>query len=165
VRSGVRFLTQREKGGVLMPGGKDGKQATLLQQSYSISTQMLGLQSTLDFVNLDITKDTVKTVTGQLSGSAGMGGTDSNKVLTLAAFAEWMANEFTPWAAYHALMAGQLLALDKSPQIWPIRVGKTWRWRSPNAFFSWLGKMPKKPVGLISSVLALNQESKVAFTP
>ena len=32
-----------------------------------------------------------------------------------------------PWAAYHALMSGQLIALDKQPGISLVGVGETWR--------------------------------------
>jgi hypothetical protein len=39
-----------------------------------------------------------------------------------------LANSFPPWAAYRALMAGRLVALDKCPGVRPIRVGETW-WR------------------------------------
>ena len=32
-----------------------------------------------------------------------------------------------PWAAYCALMASQLIGLDKHPVVWPVDMGETWR--------------------------------------
>jgi hypothetical protein len=80
-----------------------------------------------DFVDLDITDKIIEKVARRLSGSAGAGGTDSHALThwllhfgiasgrlqqALIDFAEWMGNEFLPWAAYRALMAGRLLALE-----------------------------------------------------
>ena len=39
----------------------------------------------------------------------------------------WMANDFLPWAAAHALLANRLMTLDKSPGIRPTRIGEIWR--------------------------------------
>jgi hypothetical protein len=41
---------------------------------------------------------------------------------------DWLANSFLPWAAYQALIAGRLVAVDKCPSIQLMRVGKIW-WR------------------------------------
>jgi hypothetical protein len=94
-------------------------------------------------VHLDITEHSVEKVAGRVSGSAGLGGTDAHALshwllkfgaasrrlrITLAGLSAWMASVFPPWAAYRALMAGRLLALDKSLGIRPIGVGETW-WR------------------------------------
>ena len=40
---------------------------------------------------------------------------------------EWLGNGRTPWAAYQALMSGQLIALDRHPGFRPVGVGETWR--------------------------------------
>jgi hypothetical protein len=45
-----------------------------------------------------------------------------------AKLVEWLANTFPPWAAYRALMAGCLVALDKCPGVRPLGIGETW-WR------------------------------------
>jgi hypothetical protein len=37
-----------------------------------------------------------------------------------------MVNDFLSWVAYHALKAGQLVALDKCPGIRPIGIGESW---------------------------------------
>ena len=80
----------------------------------------------------------VTVVAGRLSGEAGLGGTDSVSLqhwllrfgaasveirLIVGDFVEWLGNGRPPWAAYRALMSGQLIALDKQPGIRPVRVG------------------------------------------
>jgi hypothetical protein len=77
-----------------------------------------------------------------LSGSAGLGGVDSQTVShwlmafgnaietlrhSLANFANWLANNLPPWAAYRAMWSGRLLALDKMPGVRPLGIGETWR--------------------------------------
>jgi hypothetical protein len=89
-----------------------------------------------------ITGDVVEAVASRLSGGAGPGGTDAvdlrNWLLrfgaeseslrdSLAAIAEWLANEHPPWAAYRALMACRLVALDKCPGVRPVGIGEVYR--------------------------------------
>jgi hypothetical protein len=89
-----------------------------------------------------ITEEVVETVASRLSGAAGPGGTDAidlrNWLLrfgaeseqlrcALANLAEWMANGHPPWAAYRALMACRLVALDKSPGVRPVGIGEIYR--------------------------------------
>ena len=80
------------------------------------------IQSTLpDFGNVNITDETVEQVARKLSGSAGLGGSDTHALKhwllkfgdaslklqkAVADFCGWMANDFPPWAAYRALMGG-----------------------------------------------------------
>jgi hypothetical protein len=97
---------------------------------------------TLEFSSVDITHDTIEQVARNLSGSSGLGGVDSQAVAhwllaygnasatlrhALAYFTNWLVNTLPPWAAYRALWAGRLLALDKMPGIRPIEIGETWR--------------------------------------
>ena len=42
-------------------------------------------------------------------------------------FTEWLSNWQPPWAAYHTIMSGRLIALDKQPGIRPVGVGETCR--------------------------------------
>ena len=41
--------------------------------------------------------------------------------------ADWVANSSPPWAAYCALMACRLVAMDKRPGVRPVRIGETLR--------------------------------------
>ena len=46
----------------------------------------------------------------------------------VAILEDWMANSSPPWAAYCALMACRLVALDKSTGLRPMGIGETLRW-------------------------------------
>jgi hypothetical protein len=82
-------------------------------------------------VPLVITGDVVEKVASRLSGGAGPGGSDAvdlrNWLLrfgaesealrdALAGICNMMANDSPSWAAYRALMACRLVALDKCPR-------------------------------------------------
>jgi hypothetical protein len=89
-----------------------------------------------------ITQDDVEAVSSRLSGAARPGGTDavelSNWLLRfgreskalreeMAAWTNWLANTSPPWAAYWALMANRLVALDKQPGTCPVGIGEVYR--------------------------------------
>ena len=91
---------------------------------------------------MDITEDEVKLVTWKLSGSLGSGGTESEALqgwllkfgdnskrlhTSVETFADWIANNIPPCAAYFAFMSGRLIALDKQPGVCTVGVGETWR--------------------------------------
>jgi hypothetical protein len=59
-----------------------------------------------------------------------------------------MVNESPPWAAYHVLMAGRLLALDKCPGIRPIGIGKTWWQAIVKCILKFAGKDAKETCGI-----------------
>jgi hypothetical protein len=93
-----------------------------------------------DFVDLDITEDTIEVTARRLSRGAGLGGTDTHalqqwllqygqasQLLQQANFVNWLSNSFPPWAAHRGLMAGCLVALDKCPDVRPIGIGETCR--------------------------------------
>eukprot|EP00957_Ditylum_brightwellii_P002946 225093-Ditylum_brightwellii.AAC.1 len=42
----------------------------------------------------------------------------------MVSLADWLANTAPPWAAYRALMACRLVALDKCPGVRPVGIGK-----------------------------------------
>jgi len=84
--------------------------------------------------------DTVEQVVAQLLGGAGLGGTDMvdlrNWLLQfgseslckeMALWTMWLANQLPPWATYWALMACQLVALNKQPGICPVGIGKIYQ--------------------------------------
>eukprot|EP00957_Ditylum_brightwellii_P142172 10831839-Ditylum_brightwellii.AAC.1 len=55
-------------------------------------------------------------------------GTSSEALrVEMAEWACWLANESPPWAAYCALMAGRLVALDKCPGTRPVRIEEIFR--------------------------------------
>ena len=47
--------------------------------------------------------------------------------VVVASLDDWMANSSPPWAAYRALMACRLVALDKRPGVRPVGIGETLR--------------------------------------
>ena len=91
---------------------------------------------------LEVTDEVVVKVASRLSGGAGPSGIDAVSLrnwllrfgkesealrISLAKFAEWMANGAPPWAALRALMACRLVALDKNPGVRPLGIGEAWR--------------------------------------
>ena len=126
----VRYLTDRELGSVLLPDTIDevtGDSVTEVLKSKHPdartpdTSQFPTYPNTPNFVDLDVTEEVVEAVASKLSGSAGLGGVDSQALqhwllrfgsaskslrLEVAGFASWMANGFPPWAAYRALMGG-----------------------------------------------------------
>ena len=94
------------------------------------------------FVSAVVTQCVVENMAKRLSGAAGPSGTDAvtlaNWLLRykcgsaalraeIAAFTNWMANSNPPWAAYRALMACRLVALDKQPGTRPVGIGESYR--------------------------------------
>ena len=42
---------------------------------------------------------------------------------SIASVVEWLANGYPPWAAYHVMIWGRLVGLDKCPGVRPIGIG------------------------------------------
>ena len=93
-------------------------------------------------VPLDFTEDDVTWVASKLSGAVGVLGAEAMELhnwllrfgcaseelrVVVARLADWMANSSPPWAAYRALMACCLVALDKRPGVCPVGIGETLR--------------------------------------
>ena len=93
-------------------------------------------------VPLDFTEDDVTWVASKLVGPAGALGAEATELrnwllcfrcaseelrVVVASLADWMANSPPPWAAYRALMACRLVALDKRPGVRPMGIGETLR--------------------------------------
>jgi hypothetical protein len=83
----VRYLTEREKGGILYPDEIDEKSGNTVQsilESKPPDARILGVDALTgcpflpNFEDLDITKDTIKVTARRLSGGAGLGGTDAH---------------------------------------------------------------------------------------
>ena len=153
LRKAVRGVTNRGGGGVLQPDDVCTKTGwPILEVLQGKHPKMR--ESDLDdprlkifeayptlpqVVRLDITADAVEKVASRLSGSVGPSGTDAvdlgNWLLRhsaesqllrteMANMARWIANEHSPWAAYRALMACRLVALDKEPGTRPVGIGE-----------------------------------------
>ena len=90
-------------------------------------------------IPLDFTEDEVTWVASKLSSAAGALGAEAmdlrNRlprfgcaseefIVVVASLADWMANSSPPWAAYCALMACHLVALDKRPGVRPVGIGE-----------------------------------------
>ena len=151
LRQAVRFITQRDQGGVLQMDDLDSKSGLpvleVLQSKHpdAIIPPPEALEdyaSVPSFVPLDITPCTVEGVARKMSGGAGPGGVDSIALQSwllrfgkescglreaIASFTRWMANDSPPWAAYRAFMSNRLIALDKCPGVRPVGVGEVWR--------------------------------------
>jgi hypothetical protein len=129
VRGAVKYLTETEKGGVMMPDEIDEKSGLtvkdVLQSKHPAATTpqpstLHPYDVTPEFSSVDITHDKIEQVARNLSGSSGLGGVDSQAVAhwllaydnasatlrhALASFTNWLANTLPPWAAYRALWA------------------------------------------------------------
>ena len=93
-------------------------------------------------IPVNVSSDIIESVATRLTGAAGPDGVDSvdlkhwllrfgkeSEALRqeLAHWTDWLANHHPPWAAYRALMAGRLVALDKQPGVRPLGIGSIFR--------------------------------------
>ena len=125
----MRYLTEREKGGVLLPDdicSKTGLRVADVLDSKHPNTRepepdaLHQYESLPEFIDVDVTEDAVEQTARKMSGAAGLGGLDSYTLkhwllgfgrasqelrIAVADFVDWMANGFPPWAAYRALRA------------------------------------------------------------
>ena len=156
LRSAVRGVTNRAAGGVLQPDdvcSKTGRPVLEVLQGKHPKMREPNLNdpnlkifeeypTVPQAVPLDITAETDEKVASHLSGAAGPSGTNavdlSNWLLRhgaesqllrneMAYMARWLANDHPPWAAYRALMACRLVALDKEPGTRPVGIGEIYR--------------------------------------
>ena len=95
-------------------------------------------EEVLETVPLDFTEDDVTWVASNLSGASDALGVEVIELhnwllyfgclseelrVVVARLSDWMANSSSPWAAYRALMACRLVALDKRPGVRPVGIG------------------------------------------
>ena len=53
---------------------------------------------------------------------------NSKRICTsVETFFKWIYNGIPPWVAFHAFISGRLIALEKQPGFFPVRVGETRR--------------------------------------
>ena len=143
LRQAVRQATNREGGGCLLPGDKCTKTgrpvADVLREKH-LDMRVPPAENPAcaafeeygevpETVPLDFTEDDVTWVASKLSGAAGALGSEAIEVrnwllrlgcaseelrVVVTSLSDWMSNSSPPWAAYCALMACRLVALDKS---------------------------------------------------
>ena len=109
---------------------------------FTAITAFEGYGEVLKILPLDFTEDDVTWVASKISGTAGALGAEAIELqnwllrfgcaskelrVFVASLADWMANSSPPWAAYRALMAYRLVALDKMPGVRPVGIGETLR--------------------------------------
>ena len=156
LRSAVRFITQRDTGGVLQPDDactKTGRPVLDVLREKHPTLRSPDIDSddreafekydnTPRSIPLTITSEVVEKVASRLSGAAGPCGVDAvdlrNWLLRfgpesaqlrkeMALQTEWLSNTHPPWAAYRAMMACRLVALDKQPGVRPLGIGEIFR--------------------------------------
>jgi hypothetical protein len=156
LNSAVRTLTHRAGGGVRQPDDLCSKAGRPVWQVLEEKHPALRDPATVGEENgafepyshlptavpILVTQDDVEALAPRLSGAAGPGGTDSvdlsNWLLRfgresealreeMAAWTNWLANTQPPWAAYRAMMANRLVALDKEPGTRPVGIGESYR--------------------------------------
>jgi hypothetical protein len=156
LRAATRNLTNRDGGEVLKPDDtctKTGRPVVEvlhskhpeLREPPSVGSATGAFEpygNTPQPIPVDITAEDVEAVATRLTGAAGPGGTDAvdlrNWLLRfgkesealreeMALWASWLANGNPPWAAYRALMAARLVALDKQPGVRPVGIGEIYR--------------------------------------
>eukprot|EP00957_Ditylum_brightwellii_P043810 3322308-Ditylum_brightwellii.AAC.2 len=145
LRQAVRWVTGRDKGGLLLPSD------TNLNTGLTVGEVLLSkhpdptpppksafktYEDLPALINLAITAVTVMHIASRMQGSAGPGGVEavswqdwllrfgaaSLKLQEAGAkLTRWLANTRPAWAVYWALMAGRLIALDKCPDRTPHR--------------------------------------------
>ena len=156
LRQAVRRATDREGGGCLLPGDKCTKTgrpvADVLREKHPdmrvppvenpACAAFEEYEDVPKTVPLDFTEDDVMWVASKLSGAAGALGAEAIKLrnwllcfgcayeelrVIVASLDDWMAYYYPPLAAYCALMACRLVALDKRPGVHPVGIGETLR--------------------------------------
>ena len=156
LRQAVRRLTSRDGGGVMHPDDlctKTGLPILQVLRSKHPAARVPDLDvpdckvfepypTVPTAIPMEVTAEHIEKVASRLSGAAGPGGTDAVDLrnwlirfganserlrVEMAAWAEWLANESPPWAAYRATMMCRLVALDKTPGTRPVGIGEIWR--------------------------------------
>ena len=156
LRAGVRWLTNRDGGGILNPEDADTKTLRpvidiLREKHPDILIPNLDdedwasfeeYDECLDSVPVTCEQETVEEMASKLRGGAGPGRVDASALSMwllrrgkysqmlreeLAEWTEWLCNEQPPFAAYRALMSCRLIALDKQPGVRPLGIGEIWR--------------------------------------
>ena len=154
LRAAVRGITSRDAGGLLYPNDKCTKnpdktvRQVLEEKHPALRVPDLAApdcpcfepyQTVPKAIPVSCSGDAVSKIAPHLSGGAGPSGVDAVALrywLTrferasgelrseMALWQDWLANLSPPWAAYRALMARRLVALDKKPGVRPVGIGE-----------------------------------------
>ena len=156
LRQAVRRATDREGVGCLLPEDlctKTGRPVADVLREKHLDMRFPPVENPAcaafeeyeevpETVPLDFTEDDVTWVASILSGAAGALGAEAMELrnwirrfgcpseefrVVVSVLADWMANSSPPWAAYCALMACRLVALDKRPGLGTMGIGETLR--------------------------------------
>ena len=156
LRQAIYQATNRKGGGCLLPDYQCKKTGDRLQRFSERSTRTCVFPpvekpvctafkeywEVPETVPFDFTKDDVTWVASKLSGVVGALGAEATELrnwllrfgcapeelrVVVSRLADWMANSSPPWAAYCAIIACRLVALDKSPGVRPVGIGETLR--------------------------------------
>ena len=150
MREAVRFITERQGGGVMSPDEDAGKPAgknvfEVLeskhpQQRVPNEEDFICCEDLPPFIDIEVTNSHVEQAAKKLSGSAGISGFDSHqmqKILlrhgkhsenlreSFAKAATKLANSIVEWDDIRALKAKRLIALNKMPEVRPVGIGES----------------------------------------
>jgi hypothetical protein len=150
LREAVRFITDRQGGGVMDPEQDAGKPAgksvfeVLLskhpEQRIPEENDFIECDELPPLINIELTGSHVEQAAKKLSGGAGISGFDSyqlQKILlrygnhseklrdTFARATEKQANCILDWEEVRALKAKRLIALNKLPGVRPVGIGES----------------------------------------
>ena len=131
-------------------------------------------------VSLDFTENDVTWVASKISGAASALGAEAIELrnvllrfecmpeelrVDVARLADWMANSSISLAAYCALMACCLVALDKWQGVRPVVIGETLRRILATLIMRAAGNRQRQSVETCSCAQALRPESRLQHTP
>ena len=85
-------------------------------------------------------------------------------IVVVARLADWMANSFPPWAAYRALLACHLVALDKRPGVRPMGIGEKLRWALAKIVMRAAGDQVKAACGNLHLCTGLKADIEVCLS-
>eukprot|EP00957_Ditylum_brightwellii_P074962 5696650-Ditylum_brightwellii.AAC.1 len=150
LQQAVRWLTGREKGGLLKPDDTCSKTGLAVSKVLASKhpeptvppeSALKDYAQTLICIDVNITGKVVEKVARCLPGVASLGRVDSiylqdwllqygevsRKLCeAISQFARWIANTYPLWAATRAYVMGRLISLDKCPGIRPVEAAEAY---------------------------------------
>ena len=127
---------------------------------------------------LTFTQEVMESAARRLQGAAGPCGLDATELKhllfrfgpeskrlmdELAAWTVWLSAESPPWAAYRAMMANRLIAIDKQPGVRPVGCGEVFRRLWAKALIVECGDEATEACGRINLCAGLSAGIEGAF--